>query len=488
MTTRQLLRCIALLLLLHNVAVAQKNIIIRGTTVNGAGKTIELGGFSDKISRHETRLDQARIGEDQTFELRCFARYPMQVYVQIENYSQSFYVEPGREYNVFIPRFDWNRDEEQNVFLSPITLPVEFVGLPADDINAQIDSLDRVVERFIMRNIVYFDERYRPQKRYFDSLLTEVERLCPDTENEFFNRYKRYHLAELKLNLKFDSRRAIYDTYLRGQPVLCYDENYMELFTALYADALSKGTKRIPVHRIAHWVYNLDYETFMDSIGMDPMLRHEQIRELAALQALKEAYHNFRYYDGKMVVKMIEKISQRSKFPEHKTIARNIIEDFQRTEAGSTVKTFLLPNVDKELVSLDSFRGKWVYLSFVRVSDPASQAEIQTLAHFRDSIYARNSNVEFVTIVCDREFQKMYHFLKNSKHKNRYNWVWLHYNGNYELLNDMRICSFPTFILINPAGQLQYDITPTPASGFLLSPPWQSKKESREGGSFFLNR
>ncbi|MBQ9638629.1 MAG: redoxin domain-containing protein [Bacteroidales bacterium] len=467
--------------------VAQKNITIRGTTVNAAGKTIELYNYSDKISQREVLLDRVTIGDDQTFQLRCFARYPMLVFVQIDNYSQSFYVEPGRDYNIYLNRFDWNQDEARNVYLDPVALPVEFIGLPKDDVNFLIDNLNTVVQRYVSNHMVYFDQRFRPQRRYFDSLLFEVEKQCPDGDNEFFNRYKRYYLAELKLNLKFASPKSIYDSYIRNQPVLCYDENYMSLFTALYSNAISKGTRNISVYRLAHWIYNLDYERFIDSLGTEPMLRHEQVRELAALLALKEAYHNFHYYDSKMVLKMIEMIGARTKFADHKPIARNLVESFQRTEAGSDVKLFLLPDVDKRLVSLDDFRGKWVYLSFVRVSDPNSQAEVATLAHFKDSIYAHNNNVEFVTIACDREFQKMYHFLKNSRKGERYNWTWLHFNGNYELLNNFRVCSYPIFVLINPEGKLQYDITPSPSTGFLLSPPWQRKdRPENTDGSFFL--
>lgn len=473
--------------LFSEIAIGQKNITIHGKIENGDGKTIELYNYSDKISQSEILLDKAVVGGNQEFTLRCFARYPMLVFLQIENYTQSFYVEPGRDYDIYVGNFDWNVDETQNIFLAPVVLPIEFIGLPKDDINVQIDNLNKVVNNYVANHQVFFDQRFHPQRRYFDSLMVEVENKCPDTENDFYNRYKKYYLAELKLNMKFDSRKNIFNEFIRNQPVLSYDENYMSLFTALYANAISRGTKDISVYRLAHWVYNLDYETFMDSIGMDPMLRHEQIRELAALIALKEAYHNFRYYDSKMVVKMIERIAQRTKFPEHKTIAANIIEGFENAEAGCSIQSFILPDVDKNMISLDDFRGKWIYISFVRVNDPNSLAEIETMSHFKNSTYENYDNVIFITIDCDREFQKMYHFLKNSKHGDRYNWTWLHFNNEFDLLNNFHICSYPSFILINPEGKLHYDITPAPSSGLLVSPPWKSSVNDEPSKSFFLN-
>lgn len=468
---------------------AQKNITIKGTTVNGAGKRIELFTYADQLSNSEVLLDSVTIGPDQAFKLQCFAKYPMQVYLQIENYSQMFYVEPGRDYELYIRRFDWNIDETKNVFLSPEALPLEFVNLPKNDLNALIDHFDIVVASFIKKNIYHLDQRFKPQKQYFDSLMLLVEKTCPDTENDYFNRYKRYTLAELKFKLHFDSRKNLVNEHIKNQPVLYYDENYMALFNTLYSDFVSKGLKQVKVSRMAHWIYNLDLDTYIDSIGTDPLLRNEQIRELAALIALKESFYDQKHYDPEMSAKMIQRLADRTKFPEHKKLAANMLSTMQRTKAGSQVLNFTLPDVDKNMVSLADFKGKWVYLSFIRVNDPNSQGEVETMAHFRDSIYARTSNVEFVTIVCDREFQKMYHFLKNNKHHNRYNWTWLHFNGDFDLLRNFRVVSYPTFVLINPDGKLQNDLAPAPSTGYLLHPDWQAKKTVEDTESnYFLNR
>ena len=78
-----------------------------------------------------------------------------------------------------------------------------------------------------------------------------------------------------------------------------------------------------------------------------------------------------------------------------------------------------LPDVNKQMVSLDKFRGKWVYLSFVRVGEPSSLSEIETMSHFYDTI-TKTCDLDFVTISCDREFQKFYHFLNNSKNADKY--------------------------------------------------------------------
>ena len=487
---RIIILTIALIFLCH-FSEAQKNITITGVAENGIGRKVELLRVSNQISRHQIVLDTFRIDSDKRFKLFCWSNYPMMVTLQIENYSQSFYVEPGRDYDIVIPPFDWNVDETRNVFFDPEPLPLLFQNIPSNDINLQIDSVDHVIARFIEDNYFYFDQKFKPSAYYFDSLVETVNKLCPDTSNDFVNRYKTYQLAELKYNMRFDSRKILINRFIRNHPILYYDENYMSLFTSLYSNSISKGTKDIPVYRLAHWVNNLDLETYIDSVGMDPLLRHEQVRELAVLQALYESYYNFRYYDNVMVVKMIEKLASRTKFPEHKTIAKQILESFATVEENQETTdnlSFSLIDVDKNTVPLSNFSGKWVYLAFVRVSDPNSISEIETMAHFKDAVCRPEDSVEFVTVVCDREFQKMFHFLKNSRHNNRYDWTWLHFNGNYDFLRHFRITSYPWFVLIDPQGNLYYDITPAPSTGFLSNAPWLKRRGGEPSRKSFMNR
>ena len=128
---------------------------------------------------------------------------------------------------------------------------------------------------------------------------------------------------------------------------------------------------------------------------------------------------------------MMLRIASESKFGEHRELARKLAEGMSDRSTSNTgdpvaaVSPFCLPDVEKENVCIDNLRGKWVYMAFVRVGDPNSLKEIETMAFFRDSLRVHHPEVELVGISCDREFQKMYHFLKNSKRGSRYGWTWL---------------------------------------------------------------
>ena len=475
MTKRQLLTL--WLVVLAFAAAGQTNVLINGTSAGAAGKHIELYGYDDMLTMTERLMDDDDIGSDGTFTLRCYANYPRLVFVQVENYSQSFYVEPGRTYEVYLPEFDWSIDEQRNIFLAPEPLPLEFMHLPHDELNLKISRFEAVADSFVVANRVYFDPKFHPQKRYFDTLRREVARHVAAGDPEgFLARYIDYTLAEMQYTMQFASRKQLIGRYIANKPVRYHDEQYMRLFLTLFEGSISHGTSRLPLPRLVAWVGRGDLATYLDSLGVDPLLRNEQVRELAALQALKESYYNAAY-DRDRVRHMVERLGQQTKFDDHRRLAQSLAASMKAHERGAEMPGFVLPDADRRMVSLDDMRGKWIYLSFVRVGDPASLAEIETLAFFRDSIYSRNKNVVFVSISCDREFQKMYHFVRNNKKAHRYNWTWLHFDGNYKLLERYGVVSYPTFVLIGPDGRRQYDLTPAPASGFLLRGPWEKKEQ-----------
>lgn len=479
--------CLSFFMLFFVPLMAQRpNITFNGRTENGAGRRVQLLRYSDQLTMREVQEDEDEIGSDGTFSLQCYSNYPMLVVVQIENYSQSFYAEPGRTYDMFLPEFDWAIDEKMNVNLAPVALPFVFNNLPDDEPNVSISRFDAVVDSFIYANRLHLEFHLRPDPLYFDTLVQVVNELVPDTKNEFFNRYKHYRLAALRYEFHFISRTKLFEQEIKDKPILYYDENYMHLFLTLFRNSVSKGSRYLSQRQVAEFVEREALGNLMDSLGLDPLLRNEQVREMVALQALSEAYYRPFYFRSEKVKRMIATMGQRTKFKEHKRLIENLLVKFAEDDVNSVLPDFTLPDVDKRRVSLSSFKGKWIYLSFVRVGEAASQAELATMAHFHDSVCGDSSNVVFVTVDCDREFQTMYHALKNSRRGADYKWTWLHFDGNYALLQRYKVASYPTFILLNPNGERQYSVTPSPATGFLMRGPWRSNEPPAKP-RFFLD-
>lgn len=470
-----------ILTLLWLGATAQVNVHIVGTSANGAGKRIELYSYTDMLTLDEQLEDACVIDSNGAFALACYANYPRLVVLQVESYNQSFYIEPGRRYEVYIPEFDWTIDEQRNVFLMPEPLPVQFLNLPPAELNLGIGAFEHLVDSFVVANRIHFDPRFRPNRRYFDSLQIAVG----PTDDDFLGRYKEYTLATMQYDMRFASRKRLVAKYIADQPIRYYDEQYMRLFLTLFRESISMGTQWLPLGQLVEWVDRGDLASYLDSVGLDPLLRNEQVRELAVLEALKESYYDA-VYDRQGVRQMVAQLAEQTKFADHRTLARNLLRKFDRQDSSSNeLGQVCLPDAERRTVCLDSLLGKWLYIAFVRVGDPNSLAELETMAFFRDSVYAHHHDVQFVGVSCDREFQKMYHMLKNSRRGHRYDWLWLHFDYDYRLLERFDVVSYPTFVLIDPEGRRPYDITPAPATGFLLNAPWDKKEQPVDNQSEF---
>ena len=485
MKTCRLMMRVALMGMLLFVAleaVGQTNVTIRGTVEKGAGKRVLLGGYGDMLTRTEVVLDSAVVAADGTFELRCYANYPRLVFVEMECYSQSFYIEPGRVYEVVVPEFDWDVNEKKNVYLDPVALPLLFQNIDSTDLNVRIMRYEETVDSFLAANRERVDFRFHPDRRAFKELDALVQRrfVGEDTDS-FFGRYVAYTMREMALALRMESRAKLAARYV--EPIRYYDESYMRFFIEVFSHAISGGTKKVAQWKMAEWVRKGDAAGWLDTLGLDPLLQNEQVRELAALVALKEMFYD-KAYDRQGVRLTTEHLRDASKFDDHRRLAESLLASFDRHESAREPKGFVLPDVEHRMVNLDDLRGKWVYLSFVRVGDPHCIKELETMAHFRDTVYRSWPDVVFVSVSCDREFQKMYHLLKNSKKGARYNWTWLHFDGDYRLLERFGVTSYPTFVLLDPEGRQVYDYTPAPASGILLRGPWIKQEDNRDWGTY----
>lgn len=463
-----------LFLFVPKAVVGQTNVEISGKMEKSVGRKVELFGYRDMLTCNEVLLDSCMVAADGKFDVGCYVNYPRLVFLQVENYTQSFYVEPGRKYEVYVGEFDWNVDEQRNVFLDPVVLPLEFLHLDSNELNLKIMRFDEQVDSFVSENRERLDFRYRPDRKLWKKESENWIAEYGGEQNGFFGRYVEYRVLEMGLAMRLDSRKRLIEKYIANEPIRYYDENYMRFFLAVYDHMVSGGMKKIGKHRMMEWVRTGNLQNYLDSIGLDPLLRNEQVRELAVLESLKESYYD-KDYDRAGVRNMVEKLARETKFPEHKVLAESLIEEWPTVSSlQSEVSSrwdFELPDVEKTKVRLSDFKGKWVYVSFVRVGDPNSQKELETMAHFRDTVYAQG-NVVFVTVVCDREFQKMYHFLKNNRKGSKCRWTWLHFDGDYRMLERWGVVSYPYFVLLDPEGHQVYDWTPAPGSGILLHGPW----------------
>ncbi len=487
-------RCCFLLgiILFCNLFSAQaQNVFLKGSAANADGKLVQLKRYADRISMLDVQLDECVV-KDREFSLKTSINYPTPLVIQVENYSCEFFAEPGKTYEIAIPFFNWEVDQDVNVHFMPVPLTVEINNLDKNDLNNLLARFDNfyldILERHGTEILRTKNKKYADTLRAFaDSMLVE------NGKNEYFKLYTQYKIGELEFSMQMRPRKKIMNELIIGQPILYQHVGYMDFFNTCFSKSFVLGTKALTLDSLFLLVNENRIFALLDALGTDPMLKNEVLRELVFLKGMDEAYYLPDYYSAAAVTSLLESFINETRFDEHKQIAHNIIEKHEKAAKPQELPSFKLLDVNKNEATLDKFKGKWVYLAFVRAKEAPSLIELETMAFYKDSIYSKYSNIEFVTIDCDREFLKMYHLLKNSKRGEKYNWTWLHFNGNYKLLDYFKVNTYPSFVILNPKGEIYDSFAKSPGEGIFVHPTFLEQqitkpKEEEKNNSLPLHR
>jgi peroxiredoxin len=159
------------------------------------------------------------------------------------------------------------------------------------------------------------------------------------------------------------------------------------------------------------------------------------------------------------LLKILDTLIVATSIPEHARIGGNIRHKITRLQPGYEPPVFELEDTGGRLVKLSDLRGKYVYLNFCTCQSYACLNEFNLLATLHQKHHER---LTIVTIATDPQEEVLIQFLA----KNKYDWVFLHYDLQPDILKEYDIRAFPTYFLIGPDGRLIFSPAPSPAENF----------------------
>jgi peroxiredoxin len=199
------------------------------------------------------------------------------------------------------------------------------------------------------------------------------------------------------------------------------------------------------------------------------LLRNEVLRELVLLKTLDVLYSSANF-NKKAVLEVLRQFSVQSKFERHRQIASNLIETYNRFEKGMPAPEFKLLDTRDSIIKLSDYKGKIVYVNFFANWSKSCLVELELMKKLYDKY---KNQVAFVSISVDREFMKTFYLQRDHK----YEWEFLHFNNDYDLLENYSVFSYPSYVLIGKDGNIIQCPAPKPSDNIemtfesLLSPP-----------------
>jgi len=419
---------------------------ISGILPGGSGNEIRLIAYADYISFSEILLDRTIIDSTGIFILQTDIQETRQVILELDYYTTTFYLEPGKKYQLDFDSI--SMADQYRPFYEKEPLIFRIADDEPNELNKLIFEFNEVYNDFLTEN---FQSIYnRRNKSLIAGFQSEMNKKYSETENLFFKNYIDFKIASIELSASGTNKPELFRKYLQGKPIFYFHSAYMEFFSQFFDQYLTSGNKFVSEKDLEKGINDLvSLPALLDSLGKDTLLLSESLRELVLIRTLQELYYS-PFYFPQNILSTLDQIITTSPFSLHRSIAFNVRNGLTKLQKGTFAPDFTLPDLAANPVSLNDRKGKTVYLSFLTTWTYACLGEYKII----DSLYTVwGSEIDFITISLDKNPEVVTRF---KKEKN-YNWTFLYNGTSYELIRDYGIKTFPLFVLIDSEGKiLQY--------------------------------
>ncbi len=435
-------------------------VIIDGFFPGAEGRNIRLMKFADQITYTHKEIDDTIVDNEGSFGFRFNIYEPVYIFYRIDHARMGHYVEPGNSYGIEFDPVDFDTlDDRRNPYLDPWYFGFELhEEKPSFKLNKTITAFNDTFDDFLLEHfsdvvIPRLNKQFEDLRKFTDSLFQpEID------DNSFFRDYYEYKFALYYRIANIRDTRRLLDDYIIDRPVLYENPQYMDFFNTVFDKYLFAGSRDIRINDLLVTVNKQSsYHALMDSLGKDTILLNEVLRELVMLKGLKNMYHH-PDFSQRNVFSIVEHVYNYSKFPEHRTIAGNILKGFTHLKKGYPAPLLEIEKRNGETISLDDYRGKFVLLNFWTTWCIACLAEFSLMKELNEEYEDR---VAFLSISVDRHIEDYKLFMK----ENQLPWDFCHFNNDFRLLDQYEVRGFPLFVLIDPEGNIVRHMAPFPSRG-----------------------
>ncbi len=440
-----------------SVLLEAQQVTIKGNAKSYAGDELIWNCYDDQITFEEKELANAIVDKNGDFVFKINLNETILSFIHLNVFKGLLYLEPGKEYEIVLPqKVNKLPEDELNPFFEETEFNIRILNADENELNELIKSFNRLYDNCLTK---YFQQfRGKLSKSIADSIVESIDKAIPEKKNSYFNEYKLYSYASLRLMAYERNKEKLTENYFSNKPILYQNPAYMDLFNQLYSNYLSyysksKQGKHIPLFLIK----DKSLKKIKSALNETPALQCDTFQDLIICKSLFDNFYK-EDFPQESITFMLDSLKLVAS-KENKKIANNIYKRITTLLPGYTAPDFQLPDFENKIHSLSQSRNKFVYLSFI---NPKSYTCLQELEVLKKMASKNLEMLEIVSIcVCDN-IEEMQKLVKD----NGYNWPILYFSKNKDLLKAYNLRVFPTYYLINPESKLAMSpaFPPTEAS------------------------
>ena len=396
---------------------------------------VQIKVYADQFS-HLRKTIAETITDDEG-NLSLTFDYPQTDYawISVELLEGEFYLTPGANYT-----FDVFPDTVRKGSVYD-QLPLQFnMQANDDDLNDNLARFNAMYNSFVVN---HFNEIYRSRDlTIIYHLRKKVEDTFKDENNNYFNTYVKYSLAQLEWVSKKKSTNTIVSEYFFDKPIHYNNIQYTDFFRSLFQEYVVSKFYGKYFGQLVESVHKGSLEELEQILLLDEKLAADsKIRELVLMQ-LVSGFYNEPDFSKKGVLEILSKLSKSSSIKFHREIAGNYIKKLSRLAPGTPAPHFELPVSSGKLFSPENFKGQVVIFDFMKSDCQVCLAHFDFLADLSSRM---GSKLKIVILAYGQHPEKISQLLR----QRGIDWQVLYVGKRIDVLNDYQVKIFPTYIILN---------------------------------------
>ncbi len=425
--------------------------IIKGHAPGRSGKYAVLYAYPDLITYVPQRLDSGIVESDGSFSISSNNDYTFYGFILIGEANFLLYVEPGNEYVIEFPEALTNITDSTFQHKSP-----ELFSEAPGKLNDLTATFNAEYNTFLQENYTLFLNRKATVVA--DTFVHRIKRKYKNSGGDYFRDFVSYSCAGIQ-QAAFSNAKWLFDFYLHSKPIAYYNTAYMNFLLNFYGKSLlneisASDDRAIKLKEAINADHSISKACGLLDIGQAK--EDKQLRELVLLIGLYRNYGNPALKTNSIEM-MLDHAFRNSEYPQNNLIAKNMLDKLTRLRPESPAPKFSLYDIDSNIVNIDDFKGKFVYLDFWATWCKPCMSEMKLMPKLHEDY---GDDFVIISISLDRNRDKWREFIHQHP---EYKWLFLHYGNNPQLQEKYNIKGIPTYYLIDPDGKLLLSPAPRPS-------------------------
>lgn len=433
-----------------------QNVVINGEAKWAIGKTIKLITYTDRLTQIEKTLITAKVDTSGWFILKTDIPATIQSFIRVNNSSDELFIEPGMVYNIRI-YLDKSKaaNNKENSYLRKGNLIIDFINPDMNEINNLIRRFNFLCNDFIIHDIEKILKTRSKLK--LDSFKTAIQGEFKDINNEYFKNLMFYRTGSIEYFTRLKSNADIEKEYFYNKPILYDNYEYMDFFNDFFSKYISSSN--FFNYSELDNIINSKAGNYSDLISLyrkDTLIKNKDFLDIVIIKQFDYLYHT-KGFKKENILRLLKEAELKSSTKQNKIIASNLYKLLTKLAPYSKAPAFRLKDTDEKIVSLNDFKGKYVYLTFFKSSINSCLAELKLLNVIAEKY---SDNIAFICISADDDRKLLNRFIKENPGTKL---QLLFFNYDMDLLNNYEAKTFPTFILIDKEGDIVSYPAPKPS-------------------------